>query len=312
MRPLHTKEGTKTGETKMRRALLPVVIALVVVLPFAAGVPTASAIVTTWDYTVNAGFSAFAPGSVIASQPGTLCSGASCPPSTFYNTRLEWGTPTPEGGNLRSALQLTEPASSLPGPPVPPILGGPIVTDNGVQPGINITHENRVVLDNGNTLSTATIAGRLTLAPKTPPGPPFAFDTNFSIRFKETLNVGPCLGGTSVCDDIFVLDQIQNPFGTFQPTGPLVFPFSFGADNYTLTLTLNGLGPLTAAQCAAAGAAAGCLGFLTPEGLNTTLTTSLSIQSVNPIPEPSTLLLLGTGLAALSLYTRKKAKQRAV
>jgi len=261
----------------MKRAILSLGAALALTLPWAfLGVPTASAVpVTSWSYTAGAGFSAFAPAGVTGSLPGSLGT----------PTRLEWGISTGPGP---SALEIDEPTVGV------VLTGGPSVPD------ITITHENRPIAGGSITLTTATITGSLTLTPLLPvPGAPVLLPPlPFSIAFAETVNAACTFPSVSVCDDIFVLTS---------PAFPVTFPFSSGGDAYLITLTVTGLGALPAATCTAAGVGPGCVGLTTPEGADSTVPVRLAITAV---PEPSTILLLGSGLAALTLCARKKVSKK--
>ena len=264
----------------MKRAMLSLGAALALTLPWAfLGVPTASAVpVTSWDYTASAGFTAFAPiPSVVGTPPGD-----GTPPGA--TTRLQWGGDTGFG---QSALEILEP-NPISGTV---LTGGPSVFD------IAITHENNPIT--GTTLTSATITGSLTLTPLLPPGPAVPLPPlPFSIAFAETVNAACTFPSVSVCDDIFVLTS---------PAFPVTFPLFTGGEAYLITLTVGTLGPLPALTCGAAGVPAGCVGLTTPEGADSTVPVRLAITAV---PEPSTILLLGSGLAALTLCARKKVSKK--
>src|SRR6185503_12476520 len=81
---------------------------------------------------------------------------------------------------------------------------------------------------------------------------------------------------------------------------------------YGLHLTLNGLATLSESQCAEAGASAGCQGLLAPMNDSGVMRTAFSITGDTPVPalqavpEPSTIVLLASGIAGLLLYGRRK------
>jgi hypothetical protein len=265
----------------MKRAALNSAVAWALTVAWAfLGVPTASAVpVTSWSYVSGAGFTAFAPAGVTSLDNGSLGT----------PRRLQWGVSTGPG---QSALQILEPNS------------GTIVTGGPSQLNITIVHENRPIT--GTTLTSATITGSLILTPILPsppfPGPPIPFGLPFSIAFAETPNTAPCgFVSVSVCDDVFILTS---------PSFPLTFPFPFDGENYAVTLTVGALGALPALTCGQAGLPAGCFGLTTQENQSNTVPVNFTINTVPAIPEPSTILLLGSGLGVLALYARRKVGKK--
>ncbi len=262
-----------------------------------AGAGQASAaLVTEWGYVVQSGFSAFAPvapnqnaapndttnNGVVGSAPNAGLGG--------LPTVLSWG----QGSGGPSQLFVTPTVSN------PPNLftNGPAVS------GAMLTHANNTITGASQTLTNAQLTSTLLLTPLQPaPGAPIGpLPVVFDILFEETANFpaggGDCTPGTggTPCADIFVL---QDP-------GALSFDFLLDEFIYTVALTAAGLGPLSDEACAAAGEAAGCVGFITEEGQDNVLQTSFTITA-RAVPEPGTLALLGLGLLGLGIARRRKA-----
>ncbi len=171
------------------------------------------------------------------------------------------------------------------------------------QPTATFSHVNNPISGDFATLLSATIESTLTLTPNTPAGASLPGQTiNFQIKFAETPNNGSCVvGATSNCDDVFVVT-----FGSLNQ--------QFDYDGYTYFASIvktNGpLDPLSPSACAAAGAAAGCLGFLTREGEKTSVDFGIVITSerLSTVPEPGALSLAGLALLGLAVTRRRRLK----
>lgn len=265
-----------------------------VALTLLAGATQASAaLVTEWGYTIESGFSAFAPAApdqlsapndttnngVVGSDPNAGIGG--------LPTTLSWGLGA--NGGDPSSLVVTPTVSSPPN----------LFTNGPAAVGATITHNNNIISEDSEALASATLASTLLLTPINPAGAPIGpIPVFFFIAFDETPNAGPCAPGTGDpdCADIFVL---QNP-------GALSFDFVLDEFIYTVELNAAGLGPLSDGACASAGEPNGCIGFLTDEGESNDLTTSFTITA-RGVSEPGTLALLGLGLLGLGIARRRKA-----
>lgn len=250
---------------------------------------SASAIVTNWNFSVTSLFT-----------DASYVNGSGTDPGAGVGT-LSWGTSTgsgqsslavgnsPASGNVTTYLGLVPPATL-------PYLGF----------STSLTHTNNPIT--GSSLSTAVLTNRVTLDPTVPnndalPVQLFPFD----IAFTETPNSGTCAATSPTpCNDIFVLTG-----------GLLNSSFSYdaldgdGLRQYFVNIfpTTGGvLGVLETTACIAAGKAAGCIGFTTPEGQATRLAFGFTI-STQPlqVPEPGILALFGIGLMGLFGWRRRQS-----
>lgn len=240
-----------------------------------------AAIVTSWDYSIASYWSGYTPSGVDLSAD---------------QKTLSWGI----GNSGPSSLVITDPANGS----VDTIIGGGVPSPANIAEGLSLTHNNNP-LDSGNWLTGAELTSQLTLFASAPVGteggPGGLAPVSFNIKFAETPNVEPCASPSpdNPCNDIFVMTS-----------GLLNANFSYLGQNYFVNifpLVEGALSVLSPAECAAAGAATGCIGLTTAEGLANDVAFGVTV-STRPleVPEPSVLALLGIGLFAAGTLRRRK------
>ena len=175
---------------------------------------------------------------------------------------------------------------------------GNVMTNGAFVPSGEITHWNNSISNTFATLTDASISSTLTLTQFNPVGGEMVeLTTTFMVEFTETYNeddINNCIAGSvSRCDDIFVIDAAS-----------LVDQFIVDGYIYTVVIQPEGFGPLSNAQCAAAGAAAGCTGFTTLENTQNDASLSFAIFA-RPVSEPGTLAVIGLGLLGFGALRRK-------
>lgn len=234
-------------------------------------------------------------------------------------TKLSWGTESNSFNEISSLV-----INPLPGDSTTPsnvLTAGTVTTStdvNAVSFGLGpvVTHNNFVIT--GTSLDSATAEDYVVLSPFGG-GDDQIQQITFGIDFYETPNnpgnPGACPAGVAFngfgCGDIFALSGGLLGVPTLLNGSIVAFlidNFVLDGYNYDVFITAPGLGVLTDAACAAAGAGPDCIGFTTFENEVNAFQLAFAIVASENIPEPATLALFAGSLLLMGLVRRRKVK----
>lgn len=251
-----------------------------------------AAFVTDWSYSVSTQWVISGAGA-----PTFTAGGGS---QTVTSSMISWGG----AGNVDPAFNTDRSGLKILNSPQSNSTGG-LDTNDILNPDLvaSFQHINNSISGSYATLLTASVATTLTLTPYNPSGGALApMPMTFNIKFAETPNVGgSCIPEAgSVCDDVFVMTG-----------GNLNQSFVYDGQTYYVSfvdMQSGPLSPLSPQACAAAGVAAGCLGFWTQEGQSETIDFGVIISAtpVSVVPEPGMFGLVGLGLLAAADAARRR------
>jgi PEP-CTERM motif-containing protein len=275
--------------------------------------PSMAQAVTTWNFSVNAGFSSYT--STGGGQSGITASTNNT--ALGLPTVLSWGT----GSSGQSSLDLGGQASPT---FTPGGFSGQVTTNAPPTLTTIVTANNNPI--SGNTLEFASIHDVLTLAAVSPPSGVTIPPLTFNVAYDETPNTGlasNCAApSTTACADIFALTGLTSATINTSGTTPFIDQdFQFAGFDYSIELFINGLTVLDDAECQAVNNADGagtvaahnCVGFISQENNSNHFQASLAILNNGPtfVPEPATIALFGSGLFGLGGLIKRRRKAKA-
>lgn len=252
--------------------------------------------IPSWDYTVDGAFISWSTTVGTSGSYGSPAQGITTSPADYKYLAyaIDAGVPVPPGTYAEgySKLAWGDYIWSGPGPVYSQVPGanksaigitansGTLITDGPASLGMQLFHDNNVILGGSIQLASGVVRAILQLAPSGFPPLP-VFSTTLDFKFFETPN------GTPTENDVFVLLNPEVTQETFHFYG-VDYVFNFGGS----------FGLIPQAYIDLLGLEPGAVGWITAENALTTHDTFLTITAL-PTPEPTSIMLMGLGLLGL-------------